>query len=100
MSNAPGTMEELSTLRREVDELKESRMKAAKEGGEQKTLVDSAAEGDSADAGSEKNDEHDIVGQLEKYLKEIEDAARERPALALLTTFVAGVIVGQIFSRK
>jgi hypothetical protein len=33
-------------------------------------------------------------------LEELEDAARDHPALALLATFSLGVIVGQLFSRR
>lgn len=43
---------------------------------------------------------HDLAVQLEHILKEMEEAATERPALALLTAFAVGVIVGQLFSRR
>lgn len=38
--------------------------------------------------------------QLGSLLGELEEAARERPAIALLAAFSLGVIVGQLFSRK
>jgi hypothetical protein len=38
--------------------------------------------------------------QLGSLLEELEEAARERPAVALLAAFSLGVIVGQLFSRK
>jgi hypothetical protein len=33
-------------------------------------------------------------------LKDMEDAARERPVLALLAAFSLGIVVGQMFSRR
>ena len=42
---------------------------------------------------------HDLALQLEAVVGEMEDAARERPALALLTAFAVGVAVGKLFSR-
>lgn len=103
MTNATGTVDELSTLKSEVAELNESRKLADKVGAEQaesKKCADTAAETDRAEACSEGSSERAIVDQLEEYLSEIEEAARERPALALLATFAAGVIVGHLFSRK
>jgi ElaB/YqjD/DUF883 family membrane-anchored ribosome-binding protein len=103
MSDATGIMDELSTLKQEVAELNESRKLAAKveaEESKHKKLADPVAEASKAEAGSQEIAEHEIVGQLEKYLKEIEEVARERPALALLTAFAIGVVVGQLFSRK
>lgn len=106
MSDAQSTMDELSTLRREVAELKERRKFTGKveadeaDEAEKKPLTDPVAEDGKDEVGSGETDEHDIVEQLEKYLKEIEEAARERPALVLLATFAVGVVVGQIFSRK
>ena len=37
---------------------------------------------------------------INEYIKEIEETAMERPALALLTTFALGIIVGHLFTRK
>ena len=41
-----------------------------------------------------------LTHQLGNLLEELEEAAKERPALALLAAFSLGVIVGQLFSRK
>lgn len=42
----------------------------------------------------------DIAGQIATIVREMEEAATERPALALLSAFALGILVSQIFSRK
>lgn len=42
----------------------------------------------------------DLAVQIESVVKELEEAARERPALALLAAFTIGIVVGQLFSRR
>ena len=42
----------------------------------------------------------DINVDFNGILKDMEDAARERPVLALLAAFSLGIVVGQMFSRK
>lgn len=41
-----------------------------------------------------------LTEQFESMLEELEEAASERPALALLAAFSLGVIAGQLFSRR
>ncbi len=43
---------------------------------------------------------HDYAVQIESVVKEMEDAAKERPVLALLAAFTIGIVIGQIFSRR
>ncbi len=42
----------------------------------------------------------DLNVDFNGILKDMEDAARERPVLALLAAFSLGIVVGQMFSRK
>ena len=42
----------------------------------------------------------EFTGQFGSIVAELEEAARERPAMALLTAFAVGIIAGQLFSRK
>ncbi|NNJ96337.1 MAG: hypothetical protein HKP12_04185 [Gammaproteobacteria bacterium] len=42
----------------------------------------------------------DLNVDFNGILKNMEDAARERPVLALLAAFSLGIVVGQMFSRK
>ncbi len=42
----------------------------------------------------------EIADQFEGVVKQLEEAARERPALALLAAFTTGVVVGYILTRK
>ncbi len=91
-SEIPG---DLKSLKREVAEMAESRKRARST--EEKDARRLAESETAAKAGSE---DYDISDQLEIYLKEIEETARERPALTLLATFAIGIIVGHLFSRR
>lgn len=42
----------------------------------------------------------ELAVQIESVVKEMEAAARERPALALLAAFTIGIVVGQLFARR
>ena len=41
-----------------------------------------------------------LTGQVEDFISELEEAAAERPALALLAAFGIGIFVGQLLSRR
>ena len=43
---------------------------------------------------------NDLNVDFNGILKDMEDAARERPVLALLAAFSLGIVVGQMFSRR
>lgn len=108
MSKTSTTKNDLTTLQREVKELQESRSK----NGSAETEVSEAindcdpvtknAEGTVFidEGGNNENSVHDITGQIENYLKDLELTALERPTLALLTTFAVGVVVGHYISRR
>lgn len=42
----------------------------------------------------------EIADQFESVVNQLEEAARERPALAMLAAFTTGVVVGYILTRK
>ena len=42
----------------------------------------------------------DLAGPVENILSELEEAASEHPALALLAAFGIGIFVGQLLSRR
>ena len=42
----------------------------------------------------------DLTTDLERTVNEIEEAARERPALALLAAFTIGIVVGHLLARR
>jgi len=42
----------------------------------------------------------DIIANCENVIKSVEDAARERPVLVLLTAFTTGIVVGSILNRR
>ena len=66
-------------------------------GSKKQAVPDSAGEGQALE--SEKNVQH-YADQLADALKQLEDAAREHTALALLAAFSTGIVVGNLFSRK
>lgn len=103
MSDAPVTMDEFDTLQREVAELNESRRRTEKieaNYSEQQHVAEPAVEETENKMNAEENGLHELADQLERYLKEIEDAARERPALTLIAALAVGIVVGRILSRK
>jgi ElaB/YqjD/DUF883 family membrane-anchored ribosome-binding protein len=61
------------------------------------TVDDSASEAQSQEV--EKTNQ-DFAEQIEIVVKELEEAANDRPVLALLAAFSLGIIVGQLFSRR
>lgn len=106
MSNSFDSLDDLKTLKLEAAELQQSRKRAGsvkvkEQGrlqGNEATRDPVQEDGDIEAAATSES--LDISDHLEMYLKEIEEAALERPMLALLTTFTLGVIVGQLISRR
>ena len=43
---------------------------------------------------------NDLAAQIGGFVTEMEAAAKERPAVALLAAFTIGIVVGQLFSRS
>ena len=43
---------------------------------------------------------NDLATQIGGFVTEMEAAAKERPAVALLAAFTIGIVVGQLFSRS
>jgi hypothetical protein len=64
---------------------------------EKQAIQDS--DGEAQDLESETNVQH-FADQLASAVKQLEDTAREHPALTLLAAFTTGVAVGNLFSRK
>jgi len=69
----------------------------------------SAEEEQAAEPMNEQTDEptldaekkvQEIADQFESVVSQLEEAARERPALAMLAAFTTGVVVGYILTRK
>ncbi len=105
MSDSSGTLDDLKTLEHEAAELQERRQQAdqiaadkaeqQEPGGKVDPQASISGETDRSEDGAP-----DLAHQLEIYINEIEEAALERPTLALLTIFALGIIVGHLFSRK
>jgi hypothetical protein len=112
MSDSGNEIDELKTLQREAAELKAERAKPrstrrSAAGRKSETTEDRGVEAAPAEgpAGEEQVPEwekavRDLTTDLERTVNEIEEAARERPALALLAAFTIGIVVGQLFSRR
>lgn len=113
MANSETDIAELQKLQREAAERRAQRNQersAAREAEAQQTAdeaTQSAAESPPVEIpeSSQKRVEGELPApalgeQFEIFLEDLEQAAKERPTLALLTAFSVGVIVGQLFSRK
>ncbi len=108
MSDVSAKSDELKTLQREAAELQESRKQIdSAETKESQESSPAAAEKDTEKGAVDtqatvpsEGEDLAISDQLEMYLKELEEAALERPVLALLASFSLGVIVGQLFTRR
>lgn len=123
MTDSKIDIDELKELQREAAEQRAEREKQRKSAekakqarqAEKENLQQSAAaaaarndsaesadpeESGDAQASAEEVTIQEFVDQLGSVVVQIENAARERPALALLTAFTVGIIVGRVFSRK
>ncbi len=108
MSHASKDSDDLKTLQREAAELRESRKRAGfptnGEGDQHPGRDPAGAEGQDSGSSDEtvppESGLGDLADHMEIYLKEIEEAALERPTLALLATFALGVFVGHLFTRR
>lgn len=92
--------DDLKTLQREAEELRESR-------GKKKLTVESVSQPlqdhDKEQCEQESSKESvllELADQIEMYLKETEEAVQDRPVVSLFAAFVLGVVVGQLFSRR
>lgn len=113
MTNSKNDIEELASLQREAAELRAERKRArstAKPAAERKSrttdernatktppVEDAAGEGESLEA---EKTAQDVADQWESVVQKIEEAARERPVLALLAAFATGVVVGHVLTRR
>ena len=114
MTNSNSDIEKLKSLQREAKKRRAERRKphsttthAEEKQSEITEDLDvtskSAAQGSSAAESpvpESKKTLQDLFGQIENLVKEMEDAASERPLLALLAAFSLGIIIGQLFSRR
>jgi len=69
--------------------------------GEEPNTTETQAEttGEAQALESETDVQH-YADHLAGAVKQLEDAAREHPALALLAAFTTGIVVGNLFSRR
>lgn len=108
MTNVPGDIDDLKTLQREAEELRESRKRTRvtheKESGRLENAEDvratEQAAADEIETAQTDSGFHDLAEQIEMYMGEIEEAAMERPMLALLAAFSIGIVVGKLFTRR
>ena len=107
MTNSETELDELKALQREAAELrsatrrKESTAELAEGQGSAASADAPAAAAPLEEATPESTAAlEDVNVDLNAILKDMEDAARERPVLALLAAFSLGIVVGQMFSRR
>ncbi len=97
---------ELRILQQEVEELQNSKKKSTAKGhkdleNEQQEDRQYGFDGTTAEQMHEAgNSLHDFATNIEGFVLEIEDAAKERPALVILGAFALGIIAGRLLFRK
>lgn len=92
--------DDLKTLQREADELRESRKKSTSTG---ESDAQSQQEHEEEPCEKESSTESvllDLADQVEGYLNETEETVQAHPMISLAAAFVLGVVVGQLFSRR
>ncbi len=100
MINVSSDADDLKTLQREADELRESRGKKKSTG-----ECDSQPRQDHEEELCEKESSaesvlFDLSDQVELYLNETEETVQKHPMISLAAAFVLGVVIGQLFSRR
>lgn len=100
-------LEELQKIQREAsegrarrDRERQAASKAAVQATTEQAAADPATDAPLAGTDSAQSEQPGLGDQLGNLLEELEETARDHPALALLAAFSLGVIVGQLFSRK
>lgn len=100
-------LEELKKIQREASEGRARRdrerqadSKAAVQTTAEQAAAGSAPDNPPAGTDSPESEQPGLGDQLGNLLEELEETARDHPALALLAAFSLGVVVGQLFSRK
>ncbi len=99
-------IEELNTLQQEAMELRKRREQTASEtvaeDAAPENTPDSVAETgtEAAQAEDQKYSIESLATHVGDVVQELEEAASEHPALALLAAFGIGVVAGQLLSRR
>lgn len=106
MSQLPGNNNELRILQQEVEELSRSRKKSGLSG-DRHLAQDISGERDQGETYSGSEDYHEFtqsLSELTQHIHElavdVEEAAKDHPALAILGAFTLGIIVGQLLTRR
>ena len=89
-------LQELQVLQRKSEELREQR--EADEADVHQ--ADTSPTLDTEPAEAEEDFGESLASQVEGIMSELETAAAEHPALALLAAFGIGIFVGQLLSRR
>lgn len=100
MINVSSDADDLKTLQREADELRKSREKTISTGESDSQPQQEHEEEQCEKESSAESVLLELSDQVELYLKETEETVQEHPMISLVTAFVLGVVVGQLFSRR
>jgi hypothetical protein len=87
MTKSKTETDELAVLQKEALELRESKSEPPPPDGED-------AE-DETDPGSAE-----LTTQIDQFIREVEELATQKPALALLAALGLGILIGQALSRR
>jgi hypothetical protein len=89
--------------KRDVDELKTMKSRAADLREKRKQRLSTATSGGERHVKKAPKTDKAVLGlddHLEVILKKIEEAARERPGVAMLAAFTLGLVINRLLSRK
>ena len=87
MTKSKTETDELAVLQKEALELRESKSEPPPPDGE-----DTREEADT--------DSAELTTQIDQFIREVEELASQKPALALLAALGLGILIGQALSRR
>lgn len=101
MTHTNDEIEEIKNLKQAASERRSKRAKPASK----KRAATKAAAGNIDDDGQSPQSEPEefvdkLTDQVETIFGEIAEASRERPALALVSAFAVGILIGHIFTKR
>ncbi|MFT5702528.1 MAG: phenylalanyl-tRNA synthetase alpha subunit [Desulforhopalus sp.] len=105
MGTSNNLSNDMETLQREVEELKEYKRQKELEKKQERVHseeIDATSDGESKSevADISENEIQNISDQLETFLQNVGTIELERPALTLVAVFTLGAVVGHLLSRR
>lgn len=101
MTDQKTELEELKTLQKESQKLRQRRKKSEPNvTPESEDATETVAQKASTDTEAQDEIDEGMSGQVATIMAELEETAAEHPGLALLAAFGIGILVGQLLTRR